>query len=45
MKEKKKVAYTKPLVIATSKKGNTFSAGCPVKTASTPVSCKLCRCS
>lgn len=40
-KEKNKIVYTKPIVLAATKKGSNFSAGCPSKGGMT---CMACRC-
>lgn len=40
-KAEKKIAYTKPIVLAATKKGSNFSAGCATKGAMT---CMACRC-
>lgn len=39
---KRKVVYKKPLVLAATKKGNNFSAGCATKSG---MMCISCRCS
>lgn len=38
----KKVTYNKPVVLATTKNGRNFSAGCPTNSG---WRCKECRCS
>lgn len=40
-KTEKKIVYTKPVVLAATKKGSNFSAGCASKGAMT---CMACRC-
>lgn len=42
MKKESKRQYTKPVVLAATKKGSNFSAGCVAKVGST---CIHCRCS
>lgn len=37
-----KIKYTKPVVLAATKKGSNFSAGCPTNSGNT---CRTCRCS
>lgn len=34
--------YTKPVVIAQSKKSGSYAAGCPADKAFGPISCKRC---
>ena len=40
-KTKNKIVYTKPVVLAATKKGNNFSAGCATSGGMT---CKACQC-
>ena len=42
MQKKQKKVYTKPIILAASKKTSSFSAGCPTKYGT---SCATCRCS